>query len=347
MVETFIDKPARWLDGAGSEADLVLFTKGTLARNLADFPFPSRCTAEDARAVEERILGALDQTGLLAEGQYFSLLEAGPQEARFFHERHLVTAELLRRGGPRGVFVKNDQSLSIMINEANHTRICVTASGLEPEAVWSRLSSVDDTLTGALDFAFDERLGYLTPLLGQVGTGLNLLAALHLPALAIASKILGAEQRVREQRHVLQGLMGSISAAQGDVYALSNQSTLGRSEEEIVYHLRHIAQELMDQERTEREVMTNDGHLSLEDRINRALGSARGARLLEMDEGLDILSSLRLGLSTKHLEGFRYKLLNELFVESQPAHLELRRGAECDEVTLSVERANLFRTRLS
>ena len=349
MVETLIDKPAKWLEGSGPEAATVVFSQGSLVRNLADYPFPGRCNDEDLRTAEERILTALESAGLLSQGQYYSLPEASKREAQFFLERQLINEALLHGRGARGVFVSDEQSLSIMVNEANHLRITATASGLDLDAIWTRLSAAEKTLANSLDFAFEDRLGYLTAALGQVGTGLILNAVTHLPALARLGRVLGLEQRIRDQRHVLQALFGSINEPVGDLYRVSNQATLGRSEEEIVYHLRHITRDILKEEQEARNTMIEEGRLTLEDRVNRALGSARGARLLELGEALDILSSLRLGHATGYLEGFTCRKLNELLIEAQPAHLELRQGSQegCDELTLSVARANLYRTQLT
>ncbi len=347
MVETLLDKHAKWLDASGPQPEHVIMTQGSLVRNLADFPFPGRCSREDLRAVEERALNAIESAGLLEKGQYYSFIDADSRDIRFFQERQLVTENLIRATGPRGVYVSHDQSISVMVNELNHIRIRQMMSGLEPSAAWTGLNALDDALSQTLDFAFDERLGYLSPKLTEVGTGFTLAVTLHLPALTSLSRILGIEQRVREQHHVLQGLFGAISEAPGALYKLSNQATLGRAEQEIVYHIRHFAQDILEQENEARNTLCEEGLLSLEDRVNRALGNARGARLLELREALEVLSSLRLGLTAGVVSNLTYRLLNELTIEAHPAHLELRHGAECDDLTLSTERASLFRARIS
>jgi protein arginine kinase len=163
----------------------------------------------------------------------------------------------------------------------------------------------------------------------------------------MSKKILGLEQRVREQRHVLRGLFGNVSDAVGDLYQVSNQSTLGRSEEEILYHLRHMALDILREERAAREVIMEEGSRSLEDRVWRAQGIAHQVRLLEFGEAMGLLSSLRLGLSTGMLERYSLRQLNELLVATQKAHIEMKQGQECDDRTLSMERADLFRARLS
>lgn len=346
MAKTLLDKPAGWLSGAGPDADVVVNCRGSLSRNLADLPFPARCSEEELDRVEERALSAFESANLFSTGRYCSLLELDQREASLLLERHLITPELVERMGPRGAYVSDDQCMSIMVNETDHVQSQALASGMQLDEIWARLNAVDDTLSGVLDYAFNERLGYLTGALDHVGTGLKLTAVLHLPGLTMANKILGLEQRVREQRHVLQGLFGNISEARGDLYQVSNQSTLGRSEEEVVYHLRHMAMDIVVEEKTAREAIKEEGLRGLEDRVWRARGIAQEVRLLDFDEAMGLLSSLRLGIATGMLQGYSLQQLNELLIASQRAHIEMKQGESCDELTLSKQRADLFRARL-
>jgi protein arginine kinase len=218
-------------------------------------------------------------------------------------------------------------------------------SGLQVQETWSQLSKLDDRFASALDYAFNERLGYLTSGLDEVGTGLRILVLLHLPGLTGSGRILALEKSVREKHHALDGLFGPISAAPGDFYALTNRVTLGRSEEEIAYNLRVMATELIAQERAAREHMLSENEYGVLDRVGRALGVARGARLLEFNEGLDVLSSIRMDVATQRLEAYPVRLINEVLVGSQPAHVARRIGDTADQVARSVARAEMFRKR--
>ncbi|MBI4557206.1 MAG: hypothetical protein HY706_06445 [Candidatus Hydrogenedentes bacterium] len=349
MVATLLEKRAQWLKGDGPEAVSVVVCRGSLYRNLADFPFPARCSPDEKKAVEDRVWNVLESSNLLAGGQYYSFRDLDPKVARFLAERQMIPREFLRNDGHRGVFVSDDQTVSIMINEEEHVRIQVMASGLQAEEVWNRLSALDDQLSAHLDFAFDSRLGYLTSSVDRVGTGLKLSVTLHLPAMTAVSKMIALEQRIRAQRHALHGVYGNLNEGRGALYQLSNHATLGRSEPEIVYHLRHTAADVLAEEKAARDSMTllAQGVRSLEDRVGRAMGVARGARLIEFTEALEILSSLRLGIAAGFVKNVTIQQLNELLIAVQPAHLELRKGHECDEVTLSMERADLFRARFS
>jgi len=347
MVETLVDKPAQWLAGDGPDAGLVVNTYGVLARNLADFPFPSRCSEDERRAIEERVLGALDGVPGLASGQYLSLLRLDRKEARFLSERCLIVPDLAASRGPRGAFVSEDQCASVMINGTDHVVIQVMASGVQPTEVWARLSAIDDALAAALDFAFHKRLGYLTSMFSQVGTGLKAAVIAHLPGLVMTNKVAGIEQRLGRDRHSFECLFRVGGATVGDLYVISNQATLGRSEEETMFHLKHWASQITTEERAARETMLRDLPRGIQDRVGRALGISRGARLLDFGEAMTLLSSIRLGIETGNAEGLAIQTVNELLLGSQNGHLEMKAGHSCDDLTLSMERADLFRARFS
>ncbi len=347
MVETLLDKPATWLSGEGPEADVAVCSSGALRRNFADFPFPVRCSEDEKRQIVERLLGALEAQGILAAGAYYALDDLDSFEAQFLAERHMITDALLRGTGPRGAYVSEDQRQGIMVNERDHVRVQFLAAGADIQATWESLNSLNEQLSRALDWAFDEELGYLTAALDQVGTGLRLSVVLHMPALSMTNGILPLEQAIREQRHGLRAVHGTLGHSKGDLFELYNAATLGLSEEEIVFHLKHHASELIAKERKARDVVMSDGLRGLEDRVGRALGAARGARLMEFDEAVDVLSSLRLGAVTELLAGFTVQQVNEAMLAAQRAHLEVKCGRGCDELHLSMERADLIRARFS
>jgi len=347
MIETLLDRPAEWLSGEGAEADYVLGCRCRLYRNLADFPFPSRCAEGEKRSVEDRIVNVLESLNLMDTGVYWSLGDLDVREMRFLAERYLISPEFVEGEGSRGVYIADDQSFSIAVNDDNHLLLSALGSGLELQETWARVNLIDDMLGSALDFAFSERLGYLTTSVGDLGTGLSAGLILHLPALKMTNNITPAHDLARDKRHLLIEMYGPRGEAHGDLYRLANSSTLGRSEEEIIYHVKHIATAIIDLERQARERLMADAPLQLDDRVGRGLGLARGARLLAFKEALSVLSSLRLGVSLGTQDQLSLRDLNEVFVASQSAHLQMKYGHDCDELTLSSERADLLRARFS
>lgn len=344
---TSVDKRTLWFSGNGPETDVVVGSHGSVARNLADLPFPPRCTNDEKGVAEERIIGVLGATGLLSSGRYCSMLSLDPRDAQLLAERHLVSNELVRGAGPRGVYIDNDQSLSIMVNERDHIRISAMAPGLQLEEIWARIGAADDRLASGLHYAFHERYGYLTSSLGHVGTGLKASVVLHLPGLVMTNQLASFEQQAREQRHMLESMFGDLRENAGEMYLLSNKATLGRSEEEIMFHLRQLATRIVAQERAARQGVLAVNRRTLEDRVARAVSLARGARLLEFDEAVRLLSSVRLGVSTGLLQGYSLQLVNELLVDSRRAHIESKVGHGCDDATVNMVRADMFNARFS
>jgi len=346
-VDTLQDKPAEWMSGTGPDAAFVPFTCLRLKRNLADFPYTAQCTLDEKRAVEERISGVIEGLNLLATGSYFPLAEVDRREKLFLIERFMAGAPLLEADGPSGVYIADDQGLSISINEENHLTLTGIASGLQLQEVWSRLNLIDDMLAASLDYAFSQRLGYLTASLRDVGTGLRVSAVLHLPGMKSAGLIPSVAADVSARRHSLAPFCRADGAPLEDTFVLGNASTLGRSEEEALFHLKHVAGQLIAQEREARGRIRSAAPLQLEDRVGRALGVARHARLLATAEADSLLSSLRLGVSAGLLDQFSLQQINDVFIASQNAHIEVKCGHGCDEYQFNVERADLFRSRFA
>ncbi|HOZ46385.1 MAG TPA: hypothetical protein PLO37_14800 [Candidatus Hydrogenedentes bacterium] len=415
MASELIDRSSAWLSGEGPEAAVVVGSECSLLRDLADFPFLPRCSDSEKASIEERIVGVLTSVGLLDEGRFYSLASIDCEaEAQILAERRLVTyaraedIDLPRAGpgrlldrpeqrelsatpvtAPQGVYVADDHSMSVMINGPEHLCVRVLVSGLQLQEAWARLNMADDTLASALDFAFDERYGYLTGDLAYAGTGFRINVILHLPALAMTNAVHSLADSAKTRRQRLQGvrpmvavrlcprpvatnevasdsapvkhlvgivseaiygdLSGALCAAaedaRGDLYMLSNTVTLGVSEEELVFDLRHFAAEIVKEEQQARETLLKEGALRIEDRVARAVGLARSARLLSLSEALDMLSSIRLGVATGLVSDHRIVDINRLLLDVQNGHVRMKAGGPCDEWAVSRERANMIRAR--
>jgi protein arginine kinase len=336
MRTALLAKTGSWLNATGPESDVILGCRVRLMRNLAEFPFPARCTDVERQSVVDRILSAARGCPGFRADNYFAFEETDPGDRRFLYERALLTPAFLDAPGIRGV-----------VNEANHLALFAMTSGLQPREAHERADQVESMLAGPLDFAHDQQFGYLTASLDSLGTGMLVEILMHLPALALSGMILGHEGRLRENRHRLDGLLGSLQTAPGDLFRLSNLSTLGRPEEEYVFRLRHAALELAEAERTQRKIFREEASVALDDRVWRAFGTASHARLLEFDEALSLWSSLRLGVSLGMLGGPGLRGLNELWLSARSAHVEAKSGHADDEVTQNMDRAELFRSVLS
>lgn len=382
-MDTLMEKLPAWLLRRGPESGVAVLCHGSLARNLSDFPFPGRCTDDEKKAVESRVMSVLDRLSLLTTGQYYSLQEISSTEARFLAERCLITYEMLCAKGPRGVYVAEDQTLSIMVNGVDHLCVRVLESGTQLQEAWAHLSLMEDTLHSMLDFSYHERLGFLTAALNCVGTGLKAGVLLHLPALTMTNAITHAMESASAQHLLLSGVrlgggpesgkaglesydspMGhdtdealytdmdgalrtAVTQTAGDLYVLVNRSTLGLSEAEIVFNVRHAATAIAKEEKAAREALLQEGSRSLEDKAGRARGVAGNARLLGFNEGVTLLSALRLGVDMGVMPALDLNQVDELLMASQGAHIEIHKGKPCDALALSMARADLFRSKVA
>lgn len=378
---TLLSPQPAWLAGAAPSQECVLLSQVTLVRNLADLPFVERCGSDERQAVEERVLAAFDSVNLLSGGEYLRIRELDPVSARVIAERRLASVELLNGKGPTGVYVSRDQGLSIMVNGAGHLCLRAILPGLQLQEAWLRISALDDALGSVLDFAWQEKLGFLTGDLRHVGTGLKAGLLMHLPATTWSSQLPAARTTAAAHRLLLDGIRpgpladgrtarrstaegvqleqvrdqalftdfggaigGQGTTATGDLYYLVNSGTLGESEDEILFHARHTAAALLTREQDARDELRANTPLAVEDRVGRAQGVASGARLLGFGESLTLLSNLRYGATTGLLD-MPAAAMTELLIQSQAGHLQMARGQALDALGLTVERANLFRGR--
>ena len=237
-------------------------------------------------------------------------------------ERHLISKQHAAGEGSRGVAISNDEAVSVMVNEEDHLRLQVLRSGLQLKEAWSEADRLDDGLQEHLDFAFSQRFGFLTACPTNLGTGLRVSVMLHLPALKLTGEIEKVFRAAKEMHLAIRGLYGEGTEAIGDFYQISNQTTLGRSEEEILHEFNDkIIPGIITAEVSARQILENERPLSLDDKIGRAIGVLKYARLLSSEETLFFLSHLRLGVVMKRVTGLDLSAINSLFLHTQPALL--------------------------
>lgn len=345
--ETLAEAPATWRGGDGPETDVVVYTTASLRRNVADFPFPAQCTDYERKAVEERVLAALESIPGLDRDRYVAVDGVTDESAQLLLEGQWATVDSLLGEGSYGVLIASDRRLSVTVNGGDHIRIAVTLPGYQAQEAWAQVDVIDGRLGMLLDLAYHEEFGYLTASLSRVGSGLELKALLHLPGLAMANELPAQQEDARASRHVLESAFGGKRQGRGDLYFLRNTSTLGRSEEELVFRFRQLAHAVVEQERRVRARLADASPAMVEDRVHRSLGTARSARLLDADEALSVISALRWGASTGLLPEMDLSSLNDLLVISRPAHVRARLSPDADDLAQSMERAALFRSRCS
>jgi protein arginine kinase len=276
-------------------------------------------------------------------------LEHAPEiDRQLLVERHLIRKQHAAAEGARGVAVGENETLSIMINEEDHLRIQVLRSGLQLDEAWDQINAIDDALESKLDFAFHPRFGYLTACPTNVGTGIRVSVMLHLPALKLTGEIEKVFRAAKDLKLAVRGLYGEGTEATGDFYQISNQTTLGKSEEEIISEFRHLViPKIIDYEHHARRALVNDHTTALDDKVRRALGLLRSARLMASEETLFLLSHLRMGIHLGRVKDVEIRTLNELFLLTQPAHLQKISGRKLEGDLRRAARADYIRERLN
>ncbi len=346
-LDELIQSSGEWLRGEGPEADIVISTRIRLARNLSQFPFLTRAD-ETARAEIERILsGQIARLASRKSLNYFDVTLLQRLDRQFLVERQLISRELSEGQGPRGVGFSSAENVSLMVNEEDHLRIQVLRSGLALESCWQEINQIDDLLEEQVCFAFNEQLGYLTACPTNCGTGIRVSVMLHLPALVQTKEIQKVFQALHKIGLAVRGLYGEGSQAMGDFYQISNQTTLGKSEEQLIKNLKDVIPNIIGYERRVRTALIKENRQGLHDQVSRAYGILKSAQTITSEETMQHLSSLRMGINLGLIEDLPIPTVNELFIFTQPAHLQKLRHCALDSGERNVARASYLRERLA
>ena len=336
-----------WLRGIGPKSDVVISSRIRLARNVAGFPFLTRCTARDRQALQVQASAAIAQCNLGPAVEFLDLQPLRDIDRQLLVERHLISKPHAALEGARGVALSKDETLSIMVNEEDHLRIQVLRSGLQLADAWAQIGPIDDQLEQRLHWAFHPRFGYLTACPTNVGTGIRVSVMLHLPALKLTGEIEKVFRAAKELRLAVRGLYGEGTEATGDFYQVSNQTTLGRTEEQLLEQFEQaVVPRIIEYEQHARRMLLTERTVALDDKIFRALGLLRNARLLTGDEALFLLSHVRLGVHLGRISDVDMAKENELFLLTQPAHLQMILGKELDGDQRRAARAHFIRQKL-
>ncbi len=334
---------SKWYIGGGEKSEVVVSTRIRLARNLEEYPFPSKLNAEGKKQVNELVRDAL-LGGCDEDLSYIEMESLTRAQAISLAERHLVSPEFASSVSGRALILSEDESVSIMLCEEDHIRLQVMESGLALDSAYKRADSLDNAVSSKLQLAFDERIGFLTQCPTNLGTAMRASVMLHLPGLGKSGQITRIASTVSKLGLTIRGAYGEGSSPNGDMYQLSNQVTLGISEETALNNLKSIAQQLVAQELAVREQMLQN--MAWEDKIFRALGILRSARLLSADEFMQLASLVRLG-AAQGLIDISLEKLSELMVDMQPATINAREGKNLEPAARDELRAKAVREALS
>ena len=333
---------AKWYLGTGAQNDVVISTSIHLARNIKQFPFPASLSMQDKLKVNSVIKNATDELKDYSFN-YYEMKTLSQAEVVSLAERHLVSPEFASSRDGRALLLTEDEAVSVMLNEEDHIRLQVMYAGFALDEAYRTADKIDSQLSGKLQFAFDDRLGYLTQDPTALGTGMKASVVLHLPALVSSSQITKLITTVSKLGLSLRGSYGEGAAAKGDLFRLSNTITLGISEKAAIENLKSIALQIAAQERVAREEIFKAP--VTEDRIFRAYGVLKYARMIDTSEFMELISLVRLG-AVKGIINMDCAQIEALMIHMQPATISLSVDRPLDRIERDKLRAQLVRRSL-
>lgn len=332
----------KWLDKPSLEEDVVVSTRVRVARNISKYKFPSLLSISESDELTNEILINLKET-LESNYRFFRIRDLSLRDQQVYIEEHLISPNLIQRKDKSSFLLRNDESATIMINEEDHIRIQTLLPGLNINEAWKLCSSIDDEVEKRLEYAYDEKWGYLTACPTNVGTGLRASVMLHLPCITMAGNMNILIEGLRKIGLTARGLYGEGSEALGDLYQISNQITMGESEEDIIEKLSKVVYQIVSRERNTREYLKEKKTIEIEDRIYRSFGILRYGRILNSKEAMMHLSNIRLGIAMGLLKGGNVKDIIRLMIAIQPASIQRRFDKDMDEKERDIARAKIIR----
>ncbi|KEK22624.1 protein arginine kinase [Bacillus gaemokensis] len=336
-----------WMRGDGPDSDIVLSSRIRLARNLKDYHFPTMYTDEEAKRIIQLFQQKFaNEREKLPEGlELLKMNELKPLQRRVLVEKHLISPNLA--GTEYGAcLLSRSEHISVMLNEEDHVRIQCLFSGLQLSEALQSANQIDNLIEEVIEYAFDESLGYITSCPTNVGTGLRASVMIHLPALVLTKRINRIIQAIQQLGLVVRGIYGEGSEALGNIFQVSNQMTLGKSEEDIIADLKSVVQQLIQQEKLARELIIKNSSIELEDRVYRSYGVLANSRLIQSAEAATCLSDVRLGIDLGYIKNISRNILTELMVLTQPGILQQYAGGPLGPEERDYRRATLIRERL-
>lgn len=346
-LDELITTSGEWLRGTGPESDVVVSSRIRLARNVVGYPFPPHAEEKVRNEVNDLLRGEISELSVGPPLSYVSVSDLAKVDRQFLVERQLISREHAESQGPRGACIGRQETVSLMINEEDHLRMQVLRSGYAMDDCWNEINRIDDELEQRVSFAFNDDFGYLTSCPTNAGTGMRVSVMLHLPALVMTKEIQKVFQAMHKMSLAVRGLYGEGSQAMGDFYQISNQVTLGKSEEMIIQNVKRVIPDVLSYERKARQALIKEDRQRLHDQVSRAMGILSSARQISSEETMELLSSVRMGINLGLVDDLGIATVNELCIQTQPAHLQKIRGEFLESSERNAVRATLIRERLS
>ncbi len=346
-IDELLKNDVSWLLDSGPDGDIAISSRIRLARNIQGLPFPIASTPGQLEQIQAAAELALKKsTSVDKEYLNLHMSDYSEIEHQILLERRLISSEFVNKGQYTSLFVKKDESGAIMINEEDHLRIQALCPGLQLFKVWEQINKLDSELEKTLPYAYDSQLGYLTSCPTNVGTGMRASVMLHLPGLVLSGKINAAIQGINKLSMAVRGIFGEGTDNRGNLFQVSNQSTLGESETQIIERLNTVITQLISHEKTCRSSLMENKKYFLLDHVGRSYGILRHAYTLSSEEALNSLSDIRIGVDMGMFNSVDLHTVNKLFMTIHPAHLQKFAQKELNSQDRDVFRAAFVRKQL-
>lgn len=346
-IDELLKHDVSWLVDSGPDGDIAISSRIRLARNIQGLPFPIAATPEQLEQIQAAAELALKKsTSVGKKYLHFHMSDYSEIERQILLERRLISSEFVNKVQHTSLFVKQDESCAIMVNEEDHLRIQALCPGLQLFKVWEQIDRLDSELEKALPYAYDSQLGYLTSCPTNVGTGMRASVMLHLPGLVLSGKINAAIQGINKLSMAVRGIFGEGTDNRGNLFQVSNQSTLGESETQIIERLNTVITQLVMHEKNCRSNLLKDKKFFLLDHVGRSYGLLRHAYTLSSEEALNSLSDIRIGVDMGMFNSIDLHTVNKLFLTINPAHLQKFAQKELNSQDRDIFRAAFVRKQL-
>lgn len=345
-LDYFLKQDSEWLKGTGPSSNIVMSSRTRLARNLDKIPFSNWADKKELEYILATVKEAALGTNFLKNAIFFRLKDMSEVDRLFLVERHLMSPEHATNVEYKGLIVDPKEIVSIMINEEDHLRIQVLQSGFNLNECWRIIDEIDTELSKKLPFAYSAKWGYLTACPTNTGTGLRGSVMMHLPALVFTNQIGKVLQATAKLGLNIRGLYGEGTDAIGNIFQVSNQVSMGIAEEDIIDNLERIINQIITREDSTRKNIILKNKEELSDRVSRAYGTLKSAHIITSNETITLLSAIRLGVDAGIIKNLDRRLVNELLILTQPAHLQKLEGRELNANERDIKRSDLIRAKL-
>jgi len=337
-----------WYDIDSSNNGIVISSRIRLARNLKKYPFYMKITKEQSEAMIEDIKNAVfNNQNLLNENlEYIELNKLDKVNKISMVEKHIISPALVKSIKPTALILKQDETISIMLNEEDHIRIQVIAADDNIDEVYKLSNKIDDLIEENVEYAYDNDYGYLTSCPTNVGTGMRASYMIHIPLIELTGQIKQIVQFISKFGLTIRGIYGEGSEPQGGIYQISNQITLGKKEEAIISNLKTVTSQIIEQEQKLRQKLISENYITLEDQVYRAYGLVSNAKIMALDEAMRDLSYVRLGYEMRVLEEpLPLSNIYNIMINIQPANLTKYAGKNLGKDEINIVRAEFIRNQ--